>query len=147
MAESLFPVFPVPEVKILTAAEERRYRRSVSFDFERGDFLRDGSGNMIEADGREAYRQWCLKTVMTERCACLSYSTDIGTECIHAFSLADRAAVESAIERTVHEALMVNPKTEYVRGYQFDWQGDSLFCSFVIKGQDWEEQTVHVRLA
>ena len=108
MAETLFPVFPVPEINVLTAAKERKYRRSVYFDYETGDFLRDGSGNMVPADGREAYRQWCLKTVMTERFTCLSYTTDIGTEMIEALAHADRAAVESAVERTINEALMVN---------------------------------------
>ena len=41
MAETLFPVFPVPEINVLTAAKERKYRRSVYFDYETGDFLRD----------------------------------------------------------------------------------------------------------
>ena len=112
--------------------------RSVYFDYETGDFLRDGSGNMVPADGREAYRQWCLKTVMTERFTCLSYTTDIGTEMIEALAHADRAAVESAVERTINEALMVNPKTEYVRDYVFSWRNETLGCTFNVKGQDWD---------
>ena len=146
MAETLFPVFPVPEINVLTAAKERKYRHSVYFDYATGDFLRDGSGNMVPADGREAYRQWCLKTVMTERFTCLSYTTDIGTEMIDALSQADRAAVESAVERTINEALMVNPKTEYVRDYAFSWRNETLGCTFNVKGQDWEEQIVSVEI-
>lgn len=146
MAETLFPVFPVPEINVLTAAKERKYRRSVYFDHETGDFPRDGSGNMVPADGREAYRQWCLKVVMTERFTCLSYTTDIGTEMIEALAQTDRAAVESAVERTINEALMVNPKTEYVRDYVFSWLNETLGCTFNIKGQDWEEQVVSVEI-
>lgn len=146
MAETLFPVFPVPEINVLTAARERKYRPSVFFDFNTGDFPRDGSGNMVPADGREAYRQWCLKAVMTERFTCLAYTTDIGTEMTDAFAQADRAAVESAVERTVNEALMVNPKTEYVRDYAFSWKNETLGCTFNVKGQDWEEQTVSVEI-
>lgn len=146
MAETLFPVFLVPEINVLTAAKERKYRPSVFFDFGIGDFLRDGSGNMVPADGREAYRQWCLKAVMTERFTCLAYTTDIGTEMTDALAQADRAAVESAVERTVNEALMVNPKTEYVRDYAFLWKNETLGCTFNVKGQAWEEQTVSVEI-
>lgn len=146
MAETLFPVFDVPEITVLTAAKERKYRPSVYFDFSTGDFRRDGSGNMVQADGREAFRQWCLKVAMTERFTCLSYTNDIGTEMIDALAQADRAAVESAIERTINEALMVNPKTQYVRGFTFTWTADNLGCTFYVKGQDWEEQKIDMEI-
>lgn len=147
MADTLFPVFEVPEIVVPTAAAERKYKPSVYFDYDLGDFRRDGSGNMVQADGREAYRQWCMKVAMTERFTRLSYTTDIGTEMIDALAQADRAAVESAIERTINEALMVNPKTEYVRGYEFTWQRDELSCTFIVKGQDWEEMTLGVPIS
>lgn len=148
MAEkTLFPVWEVPQVQTPAAATERKYRRSVSFDFEAGDFARDGSGNMVEADGREAYIQWCLKACDTERFTCLAYSADIGTETIEALAQPTRQAVESAIERTITEALMVNPKTEYVRGFTFRWEADALSCSFTVKGQDWEEMTISKKYA
>lgn len=142
MANTLFPVFDVPEIIAPAAAAERKYRRSLYFDFEMGDFRRSGSGNIVEADGREAYCQWCLKVCMTERFTCLAYTNDIGAEMIDALSQADREAVESALERTINETLMVNPKTEYVRGFEFSWKDDGLHCSFNVKGYDWEEQTI-----
>ena len=143
-AESLFPVFSVPEIATPAAAEERKYRRSIDFDFEAGDFRRDGAGKLVEAEGREAYAQWCQKAVLTERFTCLSYNTDIGTEMVDALAQADRAAVESAIERTINEALMVNPKTEYVRSFQFAGSSDELTCTFTVKGKDWEEFTISI---
>lgn len=146
MAETLFPVFDVPEISVLTAAKERKYRPSVYFDYSTGDFIRDGSGNMVQADGREAYRQWCLKVCMTERFTCLAYTNDIGTEMIDALAQADRPAVESAVERTICEALMVNPKTDYVRGFDFTWEKDDLHCTFQVKGQDWEEFTLPMKI-
>lgn len=140
MAEkTLFPVFDVPEIIAPAAAEERKYKPSVYFDFEAGDFRRDGANKMTEADGREAYCQWCMKTAMTERFEFLAYSTDIGVEMYDALNQADRAAVESAIERTINEALMINPKTEYVRDFEFTWEGEDLDCGFTVKGRDWEE--------
>ena len=68
------------------------------------------------------------------------------SEMIEALAHADRAAVESAVERTINEALMVNPKTEYVRDYVFSWRNETLGCTFNVKGQDWEEQVVSVEI-
>lgn len=143
-AETLFPVFSVPEISTPAAAEERKYRRSIDFDFEAGDFRRDGAGKLVEVGGREAYAQWCQKTVLTERFVFLAYSMDIGTEMVEAMAQADRAAVESAVERTINEALMVNPKTEYVRNFEFSRSADELRCTFIVKGKDWEEFTIGI---
>ena len=44
-----------------------------------------------------------------------------------------KKAVESAIERTISEALLVNPRTEYVRQFEFVWNGDAVSVSFVLK--------------
>ena len=54
MAEKqLFPVFDLPEIPDNPEYDER-YFPSVYFDFEMGDFLRDGAGRMIASGGREA---------------------------------------------------------------------------------------------
>ncbi len=63
-----------------------------------------------------------------------------------AFKQADKEAVESALERTITEALMVNPRTEYVRGFEFIWDSDGLHCEFIVKGKEWEEQHIDVIL-
>lgn len=145
MAEqNLFPTFLVPVIETPTAAQERKYRRSLYFDYDTGDFRQDGAGKLVEVDGREAYKQWCMKVAMTERFTRLAYTTDIGTEMIDALNQEDREAVQSAVERTITEALMVNPKTEYVRGFSFTWEGDSLSCTCIVKGHDWEEFSVGI---
>lgn len=145
-AQSLFPVFDLPKVAAPAAAQERKYHPSICFDFDTGDFLRDGAGKLVQCDGREAYRQWCQKTAMTERFTHLAYTAGIGTEMVEAMAQDDRAAVESAVERTINEALMVNPKTEYVRRFTFEWRADTLTCDFVVKGQDWEELSISLSI-
>lgn len=146
MAETknLFPVFDVPEIETPTQAETRSYKPSVYFDYEKGDFRRDGAGKMTYSTGKETYMQWCIKVVQTERDAFMAYSTDIGTETEAALAESDRAAVESALEKTITEALMVNNHTEYVRGFEFSWEADALHLTFTVKGKEWEEETVSV---
>jgi len=142
--KNLFPVFDVPEINTPAPAEEQKYKPSVYFDYELGDFRRDGANKLVAADGKEAWKQWCIKTVLTERMERMAYSSDIGIELDDALKQADRQAVESALERTITEALMVNPRTEYVRGFQFTWASDSLYCEFIVKGKEWEEQHIGV---
>lgn len=142
-SNQLYPVFDVPELVTTTAAEEQKYKGSVYFDYSIGDFRRDGAGKMTVAEGREAYAQWCVKVVMTERMAHLSYNSDIGTETREAMAQADVEAVKSAMERTITEALMVNKATEYVRNFEFTHTPAELKVEFTVKGKDWEE----IRLA
>ena len=144
--KNLFPVFDVPEIITPAPVEEQKYKPSVYFDYVLGDFKRDGANKMVVAEGREAYQQWCIKTVLTERLDRMSYSSDTGTELDDALKQADRQAVESAMERTITEALMVNKRTEYVRNFEFTWDSDGLHCDFEVKGKEWEEQHIGVIL-
>lgn len=148
MAENnLFPVVEVPEIETPTQKDTRVYKPSVYFDFEVGDFRLDGAYRMTTSTGKEAFMQWCRKVVVTERDAFLAYSTDIGTEKESALAETDRAAVESALEKTITEALMVNTHTEYVRDFEFSWSADELRITFTVKGKEWEQTTLNVLYA
>ena len=72
--KQLFPVFDLPEIPDTEELEER-YSPSAYFDFEKGDFVRDGAGKIKKSEGKDAYIQWCLKVVSTERYSCLAYSS------------------------------------------------------------------------
>lgn len=140
MAEKqLFPVFDLPEIPDDPEYDER-YQSSVYFDFELGDFVRDGANKMVRANGKEAFMQWCQKVVATERMTCLAYGTDIGTEFEEVEDLSDRESRESEIERTITETLMVHPATEYVRDFEFQHSAGEIRVSFVVKGYPWEEE-------
>lgn len=138
MADQLFPVFDLPEIPDNPEYDEK-YRPSVYFDYETGDFLRDGAGKMIASSGREAYIQWCIKVASTERGGCLAYSDDIGVELEDMTDLPGKEERESEIERTITEALLVHPATEFVRGFVFEHRGDEVHVTFDVKGFPWEE--------
>lgn len=146
MANSIYPTFNLPTMTDSSPVQEQQiYKPAPMFDFESGDFVRDGANRIVLADGQEAYMEWCLKQCVTERNTRLAYSEKIGVEIISAAKNNDIIAIESAIERTITEALMVNPATEYVRNFAFSWEGgDSLHVSFVVKGRQWKEQTLSV---
>ncbi len=142
MADTLFPVFDVPAVNS-REEEKQKYYSSLYFDFETGDFRLDGSNNIEKASGQEAYKQWCIKTILTERYTCLAYSSNIGTEMIKAAVLSDFDAQCSDIERQYSEALMANPKTEYVREFEFSQpKPDEIGVEMIIKGKEYDEESV-----
>ena len=130
---NLYPVFEVPELVEQQQTEPApKYGKSWLFDFKKGDFVLDGAGRVVEADGHTAWVQWCVKTVLTERFAFLAYSWDYGVEIEEALKNPNRAAIEAEVERTITEALLVDPRTELVRDFAFRWQADELYVSFTV---------------
>ena len=80
---------------------DSKYRPSVSFDVEKGDFVLNGNGDMQECSGVDAYRTWCVKMAFTERYECLAYPREIGAEITAAMSQPTNDAVELDLERTI----------------------------------------------
>lgn len=146
MAETLFPVFDVPEIKISNPAAEKKYLPSVYFDYDTGDFRSDAAHRMVVSSGREAYCQWCLAAVHTERGSCLAYGQNFGVEMQAALKQPTDALIESEVERTIREALEVNPRTEYVQGFIFARDSDRLSVSFTVKGYEWDEEVLTTAL-
>lgn len=139
MSEPLFPVVQVPEFALENTGYDTEYRRSVKWDPSIGDFVRDGANRMVECDGKEAFALWCYKIAQTERYRCLAYPDSIGVEMERAMDNDDEKTVESMVQRTITEALMVNPRTENVWEFEFLWNGDCMHCSFKVKGIGWDE--------
>jgi hypothetical protein len=140
MSEALFPVVDVPDFISESEEYDTQYKRSVKWNPEEGDFVRDGAHRMVECDGNEAYAIWCYKIAQTERYKCSAYPDSIGTEMESAMADDDEKTVESMTQRTITDALMVNPRTEYVRDFVFSWDGDNMSCSFKVKGINWDEE-------
>lgn len=139
MAESLLPAVDVPEFATEVTEYDVSYKRSMRWDPVLGDFVRDGAQKVEEADGYEAFSIWCYKAAMTERYRCLAYPDSIGTEMEKIFLESDIKTVESMIERTITDALRVNPRTEYVRDFTFTPNGDGISVTFTVKGIEFEE--------
>lgn len=51
----------------------------------------------------------------------------------------DEKTVESMVQRTITDALMVNPQDGIVRDFSFSWDGDNMTCQFRVKGTGWDE--------
>lgn len=144
MAETLFPVVSLPELISDSTEYDNKYKPSVQWDHDKGDFYVGSSGHLEESTGIETFKTWCCKVAMTERYRCLAYPSEIGVEMVDALDELDEKAVESAVERTITEALSVNPRTEYVRDFVFSHNGDKLECQFRVKGINADEFLVSI---
>lgn len=134
MQGPLFPVVQVPEFMPGNAEYDVEYRRSAKWDAAAGDFVRDGANRMAECDGKEAFAIWCFKIAQTERYRCLAYPDAIGVEMERAMDNDDEKTVESMVQRTITEALRVNPRTEDVFDFEFSWNADTMHCRFKVRG-------------
>ena len=136
MAEQLYPVFEIPTLSVSNTETGRDFKPCPLFDFDLGDFVRDGANRVVMAEGRDAYILWVLKTLKTQRGACLSYM-GAGIDSEAALAEMTREAVQSAFERTISDALLVHPCTERVYDFVYDWDSDTLYIKFTVKPRAW----------
>ncbi len=131
----LFPVFNVPGIDV-SDENNARERKGIYFDFETGDFKIDNKGRIETANPYDAWIQWCMKTVYTQRWAYLGYSDQIGVELEEALKQEDKPARESYIEKTISEALLADPyrRTKRVYDFAFKWERDNVKVTFIISG-------------
>ena len=105
MSQPLFPVVEVPDFISEDSQYDTQYKRSMKWDPELGDFVRDGAHRIKECDGKEAFAIWCFKIAQTERYRCLAYPDSIGTEMERAMDNDDEKTVESMVERTITDEI------------------------------------------
>lgn len=125
---NLYPYFEAPSITEPPGKDPPEYKKSYLFNFEKGDFVRDGSGRVVVANGQQAWEQWCQKALMTARYAYLAYSKDYGTEA-ESFRNFHSEVMQAEIERDFTEALLVSPRTLAVKDFNFTREGEELYVS------------------
>lgn len=125
-------LLPSTPLRAVPARRTVAYPRSYLWDFKKGDFQLDGRGRPIACDGWTAWAQWCVKAATTFRYAALAHGPWYGVELDRLPQNVPRTVVEAEVERTVAEALTIDPRTGNVAGFQFSWRGDAVAVSFVV---------------
>ena len=135
MANELYPVFEIPTAAPKNASTTSAYKPAPCFDFERGDFVRDGANRVMMTDGREAYREWVLKMLNTPYGACRAYPR-LGLDYEGATAEVSVKAAQATFERVITECLLQHPMTQRVRDFKFSVSGNELEISFVVQGKN-----------
>lgn len=123
----------------VSAGKPIGYRNGILFNYEQGDFPRDGMNKMLDSNGIESWKSWCINCIQTERYKHLAYSTDFGIEIDAAMKASSREEAESILTREITEAIMADPyeRTAYIEDIAFDWTApDALSVSVTIHGVD-----------
>ena len=133
------------EVEQLSASAPVGFRDGVLFDYETGDFPRDGRFRLRDSTGIESWKAWARNCLQTERFKHRCYSTDFGLELDRALQAPTREAAESILTRQIHEAMLADPygRTQYVESIAFDWSGpDEVTVTVTLHGL--EDVTIDV---
>lgn len=142
MANNLFPEGYEHEYiteEDLIAEKSVGYRNGIAFDYELGDFPRDGMNKLLDSNGIESWKSWCINCLLTERYKHLAYSTDFGIELEAALQASGREEAESILTRQITEALMADPydRTAYVSEITFNWTAtDTVVVDVTVHGRD-----------
>lgn len=141
---NLYPVFDVPNILEETQTNEGIYKSSAYFDFQTGDFAMDGGGRVTQASGFDAWKQWCIKTIATQRRAYYNYTEGLGIEGEQAMAQPTADLQQLALETTIQDALMADPYGRTVEVKDFVWTRDvdSLHMSCTVVGQDDRTATI-----
>lgn len=142
MADNLFPEGYENEIITtddLASEKPTGYRNGIAFDSQRGDFRRDGMHKLLDSDGIESWKNWCINCLQTERYKHLAYSTDFGIEIDAAMRASSREEAESILSRQITEAIMADPykRAKYIEEITYTWtMPDSVVVSVTIRGID-----------
>lgn len=129
----------ITEEDLIAIEKPIGYRNGIAFDYERGDFPRDGMNKMLDSTGIESWKSWCINCLQTERYKHLAYSTDFGIELEAAMRAESRDEAESILNRQITEALLADPykRTDYVSEISYDWTDpDTVIADVTIHGID-----------
>lgn len=138
--QNLFPEGYEDEVinaEDLVTGKPIGYRNGVAFDYEKGDFVKDGRNRLLDSTGIESWKAWCINAIQTERYKYLAYSSDFGIELDKVFAAESREEAESILTREIIESIMADPygRAEYVENIEYDWTApDSIVARVTIQG-------------
>lgn len=115
------------------------YRNGVSFDDDVRDFRLDGKNKILDSNGIESWKSWCINCIQTERYKHLAYSTDFGIETEAAMKAKSREEAESILTRQITEAILADPyeRAEYIENIEYKWATpDSVEAHVIIQGKE-----------
>ena len=137
---NLFPVDYETEQPVGSYEKDNEpvgYKPGIDFNYNTGDFARDGKMKVKESSGIDSWKSWIVNCLSTQRYKHLAYSTDFGIELDAIFNAGSQSAAESVLTRQITEALMADPygRTEFVQFNLIDWRvPGAVFVDMTVMG-------------
>ena len=138
-------VYPTINLPTLVAPRSQRNPKldkiAPSFNFEFGEFEFTLDGRPKMATPQETFEQWCVKVCFTERVTKAAYTYRYGVELEEIATISDIAVARSQIVKTISEAIMAHPITEWVKNFHIKIKGDCVWVAFDVKGKNFDDAT------
>ena len=144
MAE-LFPTTGVADATYTdtAASDTTTYGSTVQFDFEKHEFILSPTGKQKTVTGADAWGEWCVKALCTERFKYLVYSDNYGEELDTLIGKSrPHAVIESEIKRMTKDCLMCDARTANVDEFEFQWLTDGIMFSCRVTNTIGEAMTI-----
>lgn len=141
----LFPTVGTAEATYIdeAASDTVNYGKTVQFDFEKHEFILSPTGRQKTVTSSDAWGEWCVKALCSERYKYLIYSDNYGEEIDTLLGKSyPRKVVESEIRRMVKDCLMVDKRTASVDNFKFTWIDDGIMFSCDVKNTIGETMTI-----
>ena len=141
----LFPTVGTAEATYVdeAASDTVNYGKTVQFDFEKHEFILSPTGRQKTVTSSDAWGEWCVKALCSERYKYLIYSDNYGEEIDTLLGKSyPRKVVESEIRRMVKDCLMVDKRTASVDNFQFTWIDEGIMFSCDVKNTIGETMTI-----
>ena len=141
----LFPTVGTAEATYIdeAASDTVNYGKTVQFDFEKHEFILSPTGRQKTVTSSDAWGEWCVKALCSERYKYLIYSDNYGEEIDTLLGKSyPRKVVESEIRRMVKDCLMVDKRTASVDNFKFTWIDDGIMFSCDVKNTIGETVTI-----
>lgn len=120
--------------ELLNADKPIGYRNGPAFDYELGDYKRDGKNRILDCDGVESWKAWVINCISTQRYSRLAYDSDFGIEYDLVFAADSHEEAESILVRQITEAVLADEyqRCEYVENIEVNWTAPDALSVYVI---------------
>ncbi|MBE6722284.1 MAG: DUF2634 domain-containing protein [Ruminococcaceae bacterium] len=95
--------------------------------FSGSDFQRDGTHQIVEASGVDAWQQWCEKCLLTQKGASPYYPQNFGLDLQAAFGTHDKSLTENILSREIKDSLEADPyhRLSSITSMTFAWMSEN----------------------
>lgn len=142
---NLFPTVEVAgaEYTDTAAGSAVSYGSTVQFDFEKHEFILSPTGKQKSVESSDAWGEWCIKAMSTERYRYLIYDDRYGEEIDTLLGTSrPHEVIESEIRRMTRDCLLCDPRTAQVDDFQFQWLTDGIMFSCRLVNTQGDELTL-----
>jgi hypothetical protein len=130
--QALFQTFPQTPSPVTRGLSAVKFPQGWLWDFNLGDFVRDGNGKIMRCDGYTAWAQDMIKAVLTRRGTFLAYPRSYGCALDQISRQTTHTQAQSFFYNEISAAVQADPRTGSISNLNYQWNGDEFYISLTL---------------